>query len=38
MSLINTDELGCILVAKNIFSKINNEAHYETQQTKYPHR
>lgn len=36
MSLINTNELGCILVAKNIFSKTNNEAYYETQQTEYP--
>ena len=38
MSTINTDELGCILVAKDAFSKTNNEAYYEVQQTEYPHK
>ena len=38
MSAINTDELGCILVAENAFSKTNSEAHYEVQQTEYPHK
>ena len=38
MSTINTDELGCILVAENAFSKTNSEAHYEAQQAEYPHK
>lgn len=38
MSAINTDELGCILVAKDVFSRTNNEAYYEVQQTEYPHK
>jgi hypothetical protein len=38
MSTINTDELGCILVAKDALSKTNSEAYYEVQQTEYPHK
>lgn len=38
MSTIDPDELGCILVAKDAFSKTNNDAFYEVQQTEYPHK
>jgi len=38
MSAINTNELGCILVARDAFSKTNNETYYEVQQTEYPHK
>lgn len=38
MSSINTNELGCILVAEDMFSKTNNDAHFEVQQTEYPHK
>lgn len=36
--IINTSELGCILVAKDTSSKTNNDAFYEVQQTEYPHK
>ena len=38
MSTINTSELSCILVANDIFSRTNNEAQYEVQQTEYPQK
>jgi len=38
LSTIDTNELGCILVADDIFSKTNSQAHYEVQQTEYPHK
>jgi len=38
VSTVNTNELGCILVAKDMLSKTNNEAYYEVQQTEYPQK
>ena len=34
----DTNEFGCILTAKDVHSKTNNEAVYEVQQSEYPHK
>ena len=38
MSIVDLQNLGCIVKAKNIRSRNNNEVEFEAQQTEYPHK
>jgi hypothetical protein len=38
MSTIYSKDIGCIVKAKNVLSRNNNEVEFEAQQTEYPHK
>ena len=38
MSVIDSQNLGCIVKAKNIQSRNDNEVEFEVQQREYPHK